>query len=175
MKHTKPNTTHTHQRDIKRNTNGQILILTGITLAISIILMASIAAELANLDIIIPQKRSTSLLPEFTNIKKTFGKALNYNLLDEIKQDPEPGSNYWIFYGDMANFIDTFNQTRDTFYTFELQYDNLFDATLNDYGYIDYSNEGNIYYIDTTLTLQNGDTCITEEHVKYYITCMPDI
>ncbi|RLF34800.1 MAG: hypothetical protein DRN08_04085 [Thermoplasmata archaeon] len=64
------------------NESGQILTLLGILLALSVFVLASMASEISDLNLVVPSERASSLLKEFNNIKDTFGLALNYNLVN---------------------------------------------------------------------------------------------
>jgi len=159
-------------RSLHQNKNSQMIVLMGLLLAISVLAMSSLATEISNLNIVVSSERSTSPLTEFICIRETFGKALNHNLVDDIEYD---GKLKLMFYGDFYNITDAFNQTRDEFYTLELQHDNLFDAIPNKYWYSHKSDDGNyVYRIDVTISLDNGNTYITED-ILYSIICTPKI
>ena len=68
------------------NDKAQIITLMGAILAIAIIIMASISANLANLGTGVMMNRSTSLLAEFFNVKDTFAYSLNKSI-DDIWDD----------------------------------------------------------------------------------------
>jgi len=167
--------THRHGRNIylMKNKNSLMIVLMGLLLAISVLVISSLAAEISNLNMVTSSERSTSILTEFICIRETFGKALNHNLVDDI--DYDDGELKLMFYGDFYNITDAFNQTRDEFYTLELQHDNLFDAIPNKYWYSHKSDDGNyVYRIDVTISLDNGNTYITED-ILYSIICTPKI
>ena len=71
-------------RNLYQNKNSQMIILMGIILVISVFTISSLAADIANLDIVISGERAISLLPEFICIKDAFCLSLNYNLADNI-------------------------------------------------------------------------------------------
>jgi len=157
------------RRSLHQDKNSQMIILMGLLLAISVLVISSLAAEITNLNIV--NERSPSLLTEFICIRETFGKALNHNLIDDIDYG---GGLKLMFYGDINNITDAFNQTRDEFYTLELQHDNLFDAVINKQPWYSHkSDDGNYaYHIDVTISLANGNACITED-ILYSIVCTP--
>ena len=156
-------------RSLHQNKNSQMIVLMGLLLAISVLVISSLAAEISNLNIVISSERSSSIVTEFICIRETFGKALNHNLIDNIDCD---GELKLMFYGDVNNITDAFNQTRDEFYTLELQHDNLFDAVINKQPWYSHkSDDGNYaYHIDVTISLANGNACITED-ILYSIVC----
>ncbi len=163
----------------KNTENGQMIILMGVLLALSVYSIAAISSQLVDIDVVVSRERSTSLLPEFNQIKEAFGKSLNYNLLDNIYY----GAGYWyfgVFYGDIESIEGAFNITRDIYYTIELSYDIFFDAKLKNvdqftgnpgYWYSHNSSfYGHVYNVEVTIILDNGETSITED-VEYYIVC----
>ena len=150
------------------NKKGQAIVLMGIILAVSVFVMSSLAAEINNLDIVISTERSISLLPEFNSIKESFILSLNYNLVENIVLE----GNKMKFYGNISNITSAFNQTVDEYYVLGLQHDLLFEAELHNYWVAHPGGADNIYYINTTLSLENQDTRYTEE-VLYSIICIP--
>ena len=156
-------------RSLHQNKNSQMIVLMGLLLAISVIVISSLAAEISNLSIVVSSERSSSLVTEFICIRETFGKALNHNLVNNIDYD---GELKLMFYGDIDDIADAFDQTRDAFYTLELQHDNLFDVVINRQPwYADKFDGGNyVYHIDVTISLTNGNACITED-ILYSIVC----
>ena len=159
------NNTISHKNIRTLDNNGQILILMGITLAISVFIISSLSAEISDLDLIVTSERSTSLLPEFTHIRGEFGTALNYNLVSI-----DVGDNNFFFYGNISDITDAFNQTREEFYVLELQHDTIFNAIFKDCQYFYLSSEGHIYHVACTVSLDDGKTCITKD-VVYNIIC----
>ena len=158
---------------IRPNCNGQIIILIGVVLAASVIVIASISAEMANLRTTIPQQRVSSLLEDFRELKQTFGKSLNYNLLDHLSVDSSPTSHvqppwYSYYVGTIENITDAFNQTFEQFYTIEMVRGNIFSARLNDY--FPTNEYGTEYAVEITLSLSDGLSCISE-NVTYSIKC----
>ena len=150
------------------NESGQILTLLGILLALSVFVLASMASEISDLNLVVPSERASSLLKEFNNIKDTFGLALNYNLVNISIVESTRESE---FYGDISNIMDAFNQTRDSFFIIEMRHGIFFHAVLNSCGYVPLE-AGNVYKVDVTLILTDSETSITKE-MGYYITCKP--
>jgi len=173
----------------KRNIDkhGQMIVIMGIILAISVFMIASIAAEVSNLDVVVATESSTYLLTEFNRVKETFSSALNYNLVNiEINttgppigaEPPGPGvhplKNESILKGDMNKIHEAFNQTRDEYTQLELRYGRFFDARLNSYWYSHRTKlaedwiRNTVYKVKVTLFLENGKARITED-VTYSI------
>jgi len=159
-------------RSLHQNKNSQMIVLMGLLLAISVLVISSLAAEISNLNIVVSSERSNSIVTEFICIRETFGKALNHNLVDNINISDEDGELKLMLYGDINNITDAFNQTRAEFYTLELQHDNLFDAVTNKQPWYSHkSDDGNyVYHIDVTISLANGNACITED-ILYSVVC----
>ena len=100
----------------KKN-RAQLITIMGIILAISIFIISSLAAEIANIDFVVSSGESTSLLTEFKNVKDTFVISLNYNLIDNIyfEQNNEYKDESYL-YGDIDNLGTAFNKTKDEYY-----------------------------------------------------------
>ncbi len=154
-----------------RRKNGQMIMLMGITLAILVFVLSSLAAEISNLDTVITSERSKSILPEFDSIKETFGTALNYNLVDIIESNGE-----LILSGNISTLEEAFNQTRDEYYLLELQYDVFFDAELQYPFFVQKHPFAADYLFDVyvKISVDDGTSSINEE-VVYSITCRSDI
>jgi len=150
---------------------GQIITLTGVLLALAVFIIASTAAELADIDIVIPEGRASSIITEFKNIKETFGTLLNYNLVNlSVNQT----SGTVAFHGDIKNLPQAFSKTYESIYMLELKHGNFFDAKLENYGYLPLNIDelGNTFIVDVSLLLDDGNTCITEK-VQYTLICNP--
>jgi len=168
------------KQDINQRNSAQMIVIMGVVLALSVFMLSSIAAEIANLDVIISTSEAVTLPSEFSNIKEAFGRALNYNLADAIiinntgAESAGGGGtaeylNETFLLGNITNLPKAFNQTREEFHQIELKYGRIFDAHLNRYWYA-YKGEG-IYSVDITLMLDNGDAKVTED-VAYSIVCL---
>jgi len=164
-----------------RNEKGQMIVLMGIMLAISVFVIASIPSQISDVSVVVSRERSTSILPEFIHIKEVFGKSLNYNLVHESygggiafdigSGEPVHDHLYTWFFGDIKYIENTFQETRDSFQILELNHNNFFDAQFKNYYYSHTSLfYGDIYNVGVTLTLDNGKTSITED-VEYFIIC----
>jgi len=187
MMHTKNNNRSKRKRNaltkkgIRSTDSAQMIVLMGIVLAISVFMLSSIAAEIANLDVIVTTSEAITLPSEFSNLKEAFVRALNYNLADvtiitDLDDFTFPGDeddlNETFLIGDITNLAKAFNQTRDEFHQIELRYGRIFDAQLNRYWYA-YKGDG-IYFVDVTLMLDNGDAKVTESMV-YSIVCLSSV
>jgi len=175
--------------DIQRNTYGQMIILLGVTLAISVFLISSIPSQISSISPTVPQARSSTLLTEFVHIRDTFGYALNYNLvkptligfgqINNVGFDPmdptgDPGPSIistdpnMTYYGIDGKYTLRFGlshaieQTTNAFNNIELQYDRIFRAQLRNYGFSHLSKEGTVYLVGVTLTLQDDYESIQE-------------
>lgn len=165
------------KKSIKQTNSAQMIVIMGIVLAISVFMLASIAAEIANLDVIVSTSEAITLPSEFSNLKEAFGSVLNYNLANIIiitDLSPtgtfnEEDLNETFLIGDITNFTRAFNQTREEFHQIELTYGRIFDARLNRYWYA-YKEDG-LYFVDVTVMLDNGDAIVTED-VVYSIVCL---
>ena len=60
----------------RNNGSGQMMILTSIMLAVSIVVIAAIANSLSNVNVSLPREKSLSILSEYRNIREKFGLAL---------------------------------------------------------------------------------------------------
>ena len=168
-------------RKIRMNDDSQFIVLMGIILAISVFIMASMAAEITNVNTVVLAYPS-SLLNEFGNIKETFGTTLNYNLINiTITTDNES-----IMKGDINKLYAAFNQTKEEYFGLEIKYGFIFDAYLNRYWYsseevilwnggLAGSDIKRIFYnVDILLFLDDGESQITK-NVQYLFLCNPDI
>ena len=170
-----------------RDKKGQMIVIMGIILALSVFMIGSIAAEIANLDVVVSTEPSTYLLPEFNNIKENFGITLNYNLADITINTTGVGEidaqwgidlrkNESRLDGNINQIATAFNQTRDEYHRLELKYGKLFDATLDRYWYSHRSHilrgaiTNKIYYVEATLFIEDGKARVTEK-VTYSIVC----
>jgi len=159
-------------RKLSRKDSGQMIILMGVVLALSIFVISSLAGDIINLDIVISNERATSTVSEFNYIKETFGISLNYNLITDISNSDGTGGTL-IFWGNIGNITKAFNQTREQFFALELRYGNIFDAELNKCWYSHLANESHVYHADVSLTLDDGKTYLAED-ITYSIVCQPE-
>jgi len=155
---------------MKKTNNGQMIILMGVILALAVFAISTLSANIINIDAVITIERSTSIVSEFTYIKETFGKAMNYNLVDNVSNVIINGNNTLVFKGKPDGIVENFTKTRDQLYTLELKYGNILDAKLNRYWYSHIIDKNYVYKIDVTITLYDGSTYLTED-VIYSITC----
>jgi len=164
---------------LKKDSNAQMITLLGIIIAISVIVMSSLASEIANIDFVVTSREATSLTSEFAIIKDSFGISLNYNLADIIIGNSSNGKNEdeTYLFGDMDLLNEAFNQTKDEFFNISLRYGLIFDAYLVDYWF---SYEDTIqdvksvfYEVEIKLSIDNGDSYIAED-VIYTILCIPE-
>lgn len=155
-------------RNLHQNKSSQMILLMGVVLVISVFAISSIAADLANLDIVVSSEKAISLLPEFICIKDTFCLSLNYNLAEDITIQGDK----MVFYGNISNLTSKFEQTVNEYYLLELQHDILFNAELNDYWVAHVGSTDGVYHLNVTLSLENRNTRYTE-NVLYSIMCKP--
>jgi len=146
--------------------HGQMIVLMGIVLAISVFMISSLAAEIVNVNFMVTTGETSSLLTDFAGIRETFGITLNYNLVDiEIDVNDESTLK-----GDITSISGAFNETRYQYLNISLL------ARLNSclYSHEEVINEENtiFYTVDTTLYLDCGRSSITED-VVYIIACNP--
>ena len=171
-----------NKKNVERNNSAQMIVIMGIVLDISVFMLASIAAEIENLDVIVSTSEAITLPSEFSNLKEAFGQVLNYNLANVViitdlntgamETPSEEDLNETFLTGDITNLTRAFNQTRDEFSQIELNYGRIFDARLNRYWYA-YKGNG-VYSVDVTLMLDNGDAIVTED-IVYSIVCLSHI
>ena len=127
-----------------------MLILAGLTMAVSIIVLASITSNLASLST--PSDAAGfSLDSEHIEIRKKFGMALKECMDDDFQNNIN--NNNWV--------KTKFDYTADTFTFIEMKHNFYFAAV-----YIGVNTAEN--GVVALLTLADGDECIQEE-VDYYI------
>ena len=142
-----------------------MITLMGIILAVSVFVIASIASEMENIELIVKSDESTYLKYDFNMIKETFGTSLNYNLID-VKIDTD--SDQCSMLGNINNITTAFKQTLKDYYRLELSYGRIFDAKLNRYWSV--NPQKGTYYVDITLYLEDYEGFVTE-NVVYSIVC----
>lgn len=164
----------------KPKNQAQLIALMGIILAISVFLISSLAAEIANIDFVVSTGESTSLSNEFKNVRENFGIALNYNLIDIKIGDGTWGmiENESYFEGDLGEMPAAFEQTKYEYFSLLFRHGIVFDAYLNHYWYsheeVIQGGKTVFYNVDVTLSLDDGDSSITED-VIYLIACTPEM
>ncbi len=127
-----------------RGEKGEMILILAITIAISVMVLSVVAVNLSNIQIKLPSERSTSLVPEYKDVRESFGDMLEYSIGNSTDQ----------------NYINrVFDSTKNTFSNIEIKYGNYFNAELKDI-------DGENLVVD--LLLGNTDTVISEE-VKYKI------
>lgn len=156
-----------------RRHSGQIIILTGVLLAVSVIIIAAISSQMANLRITTPEQRMTSILDDFRDLRQSFGKALNYNLVEPYNNTVSssygwPDAWYCYYVGNISQLSRAFNETFDQFYTLEMNKGNILEAQLLD---CTPANEYETMYLVTVgISLGNGIEYMSE-NVTYTIVC----
>jgi hypothetical protein len=165
-----------HSRGIASNNNCQMIVITGVLIVISIVILGSLAAEIADIDMIVSNERSTSLLAEYIMFEESFGVSLQTNLTNITVSNLTSisGSYRSFYYGFSDNITNAVLNTRNRFHNIALRYDLILDATLNRYWYSHPANNGDIYYVDVTLTLGDGLSSITRD-VTYTVVLRPYI
>lgn len=159
---------------MKQKNSGQMIILMGVMLSLSIFVLSNLAADIINLDTVISNERATSIVSEFAYIKETFGISMNYYLINNVSVEGTGDNSKLVLNGNPDEITKTFNKIRDEFYFIELQYGNNFDAKLNKYWYSHIINENYVYFADVTLTIDDGQAQITD-NVLYSIVCEPQV
>jgi hypothetical protein len=156
----------------KIKNHAQMITLMGVILAVSVFMISSLGAEIANIDFVVSSGSSISIFTEFINVKNTFDLSLNYNLAD-VNIDAEDNSS---LYGNIENIYSAFNQTVDDYFNISFKHDLLFDAKLN---HIWYSHHDIIqgyttvfYTVEVAIYVDDGNSNITED-VRYSIACTP--
>ena len=81
-----------------RDESGQIIVLMGIFLAISVFVISAIPSELSDLPTMVASQRAASPLNEYNHLKEIFGLALQYNMSTDI----EIGDNGVVFIGNLT-------------------------------------------------------------------------
>ena len=158
-------------RKMNRNKNkAQLITIMGIILAVSIFIISSLAAEIANIDFVVTSGESTSLSTEFKNIKDTFAVSLNYNLIKNIKIF----NNESYMEDDIDRLEKAFYDTKCEYYNISLYHGLLFDAYLNDSWFSHeevIQGENTVFYkVKFTLSLDDGNSFISEE-IERLIIC----
>lgn len=139
----------TVKKRLIQNKDAQLLLIAGITMSILIITLSTIAISLSDITITSFDK-SSSIQPDFDNIRREFGLAMNQKLEGKLSYSKE----------SIIGLIETyFNETRETFaYFIESYHSNYFNAELQD---IVFNNEG-VAGIYVYLTMSNDKESIYE-------------
>jgi hypothetical protein len=159
--------------NLRNSSQGQVIVLMGVFIAISVIAVASLSAEVANVNVHMTNIRSMTLSTEFSNIKESFGVALNYQIAT-ISISKFTSYSYYYCSIDDALVKNAFDTTKSLFTGFELKHNIIFDATYTDYWFAYSALEGDVYYIDVTLYISDGITEI-QQQTTYSIVCQPQI
>ena len=164
--------------DFKLKKDGQMVTLMGITLALSVIVIGTLSAEISDVDVTIPQERSNDLLSEFIHLKKAFGLALNYNLVDIKFKDMNIVDYPGELYGPSEDSPDISNIVSETglsFRAIELLHDKIFTATYESLDYSHLSADGHVYYARIRLSLKDSTGLIVEPVVYSILFQEPTI
>ena len=158
----------------RMNNHAHFITILGIVIAISIFIISSLAAEIANIDFVVSSGESISLSTEFKNIKATFVKTLNYNLIEKVIIS----NNESYLEGDIDYLGTAFNQTKDEYYNLYSQHGIFFDAHLNNSWYSHeevIQGENTVFYrIKFKLSLDDGNSFIAED-IERLIICTPEM
>jgi len=130
--------------DLIDQSDGQLLMVGGV--AITIIILTLGVVSLSLVDITVPIEKKLYIKPEFDNVRKEFGVALEERL------------------GDLSKYsVDTiklhFNETLDSFVYVEALRGNYFNASYEGILYKNHVPSG----LFVTLTLMNADERVNEE------------
>jgi hypothetical protein len=129
------------------NQNAQIISIMGFFLILSVIVLATISANLSNVGTEISQSHSRATIPEFINIRDKFGTALTCYANQEMSID------------------EAFERAYLDFHKIELSHGIYFSATLTGCSYAGNTFGGAIYYVDATLSLDDGFETVTKQVV----------
>jgi hypothetical protein len=171
MENKKPNKKNTFlntHRMFHKNNNSQMIVLTGVLIVISVVLVSSVAPDVANITISITSEKASTRLQEFISIKETFPYSLTYNLAENITLE----NNRSIYYGNISNITIVFNQTREEYRQLELKHDVIFDAKLHDYWVAHPGSTDCVYYLNATISLRDRNE-YHMENVIFSIVCKP--
>ena len=168
----------TTYRVLKKDGQGQLIMLMGFTLVFAVMIIGAISSEISDIDVLVPQRRSSELVTEFIYLKDTFGTALNYQLATlKITQPSGELPTLITYEGDLygssvsAPLITTYvSQTSNYFRALEFTHNMVFSATYKGLDYSHRSLEGDVYYVQVTLSLKD-DTGLIIEPVVYSVVC----
>ena len=132
----------------RNNGSGQMMILTSIMLAVSIVVIAAIANSLSNVNVSLPREKSLSILSEYRNIREKFGLALAQRIGN---------------YSDETWVRNRFDAVEKDLHVLEWRKGVYFDA---EFGGITYSFDGSADGVIAVLTFRFGSSNICEE-VEY--------
>lgn len=136
---------------------GEMIVLAGFMLAVTLIAVAVISSTLSGLTVRVSMERASSPLLEMFNLKDKFGLALNASLA-----------------GDIDHLNNAFEAVEDTFHIVEAKHGYFFDADLVDCWFEGELSNGNyLYAVDVNLKLDDGTTSIEKEMI-YYVEVVPD-
>ena len=170
-----------NRRPLASNQQSQMIVLLGVTLALSVFLISTIPSEIADLDLTIERNRSNSLLPEFLHLKDVVGKALQYSLVTiEFNQTNifDPNMNFTGKEGHYTMQYNTVNyyyaaKVRIILQDIKLQEDKIFSISTPPGSALLFSHktqEGTVYTLPLTLSLKDKYTTIYQT-VNYDIIC----
>lgn len=131
-------------KKLSNDNKGQLLLLTGISICISIVVLSTIAANLTGMDLSVTQ--STSLKEEYDNLRSEFGIVLRDNLADKLNNEKNRVMTAKAYFENIRQVF--------TFYV-QTYYDNTFNATLDTSSITERS-------LTVTLTLSNEKQLISE-------------
>ncbi len=170
-------------RCLRKEREGQMIVLMGVTLAFTVLVMGSLAAEISDIDAAIPQARSNAFLSEIIHIKEIFGTALNYEFADIsiVDVDGNPGTtddNKLVYGGSMYSSLNlqfpierSVDDISESIRNYELINGRLFKASCKSIKYSHYIPEqGYVYLITVYMELKDSETAF-EGDVTYSIIC----
>ena len=133
-----PGSNNGHTKD--RESNAQMILLTGVMIAVLIIAMSSISVNLANVGVELSLERSISPLDEYINVRHIFINVFNNSCAGHSDDDI-----VW----------SSFSYTKKILSNIEIRYGNYFNAEL------DYNEGTSVASVYLSLICKN--TCIEEE------------
>ncbi len=133
-----------------RGDGGQMLLVAAIIIAVSVISTSLIAANLANVNLELNIERTTSILPEYRNIRHKFGIVLNHNINE---------------FSDWNQINNSLKEISNVLFSIEFNHGNFFDAVLKDV-ICDYRDKSTAMVVTLSLSYENAQ--ITED-VEYQV------
>ena len=137
-----------------RKDSAQMITMMGFIMVISVVVLASLSSNLSNVGTSVSKTHSKALLPEFLTIRDKFGLAVSYYI-----NNVNPKT------GEMPGIDKSFNSACSIFHNISIKHGIHFSATCNDYRYAGATGLGAVYYLDATMSLDDGTTQILKDVV----------
>lgn len=141
-----------------RHGSGQMLIVAGVVIAVSVMVLAALSTSLSNIHVSVFTGRSHSLLSEFRDVRMKLGDAL--------KNSNNRIAGMYEF--DEDKILEKFSAIESNFSKIELYHGNYLSATIEDRD-IDIVYVGTkIYSVNVSLVMRQSDSMISEK-IKYLV------